>query len=167
MVEAENKLNTRQRAFAEAYSIPGTETYGNATQSAIKAGYSKNGAEVTGSKLLRNAKVSAYIRGVQEKLFDENIMSGKEVLYQLTRTARGEEIEEEPIVTKTGEFIEHPETGNLVLVYNERIHMVKRTPKISDRTRARELLGKNYAMWTDKQITDTTERITIVNDLDE
>lgn len=166
MVEAGNKLNTRQRAFAEAYSIPGTETYGNAKQSAIKAGYSEKSAEVTGSKLLRNAKVSAYLRGVQEKLFDENIMSGKEVLYQLSRTARGEEIEEEPIVTKTGEFVEHPETGNLVLVYNERIHMVKRTPKISDRVRSRELLGKHHKLWTEKTEIEHSGAVQFVDDIE-
>lgn len=78
-------------------------------------------------------------------------MSGKEVLYQLTKTARGEEEEVEPIVTKTGEFVEHPETGNLVLIYNERIHMVSRTPKISDRVRSREILGKYHKLWTEKQ----------------
>lgn len=36
-----NKLNKRQKAFAEAYAIPGTEYYGNATKSAIYAGYSE------------------------------------------------------------------------------------------------------------------------------
>lgn len=166
MVEALDKLNTRQRAFAEAYAIPGTKQYGNATQSAIKAGYSERSAEVTGSKLLRNAKVSAYIRGVQEKLFDDNIMSGKEVLYQLTRTARGEEEEVEPIVTKTGEFVEHPETGNLVLVYNERIHIVSRTPKISDRVRSREILGKYHKLWTEKTEVEHSGAVQFVDDIE-
>ena len=36
------ELNKRQKTFAEAYAIPGTECYGNATKSAIRAGYSKN-----------------------------------------------------------------------------------------------------------------------------
>ena len=71
------KLNKRQRTFAEAYAIPGTEMYGNATKSAIHAGYSERSAEVTGSRMLSNAKVLEYIKGVENKLFDENIMSGK------------------------------------------------------------------------------------------
>ncbi|WP_311047479.1 terminase small subunit [Staphylococcus epidermidis] len=36
-----NELNKRQKTFAEAYAIPGTEYYGNATKSAIRAGYSE------------------------------------------------------------------------------------------------------------------------------
>jgi phage terminase small subunit len=37
----------------------------NATQAAIRAGYSRNGAEVTGSKLLRIAKVAAALQIAQ------------------------------------------------------------------------------------------------------
>lgn len=50
-------LTTKQKAFADEYIING----GNATQAAIKAGYSKKTAEVTASKLLRNVKVLDYI----------------------------------------------------------------------------------------------------------
>lgn len=37
----------------------------NATQAAIRAGYSKNGAEVTASKLLRVAKVAEAVKATQ------------------------------------------------------------------------------------------------------
>jgi phage terminase small subunit len=37
----------------------------NATQAAIRAGYSKNGAEVTASKLLRIAKVAEVVKAAQ------------------------------------------------------------------------------------------------------
>lgn len=50
-------LTTRQKAFADEYIING----GNATQAAIKAGYSKKTAEATASRLLRNVKVVEYI----------------------------------------------------------------------------------------------------------
>ena len=93
------ELNKRQKTFAEAYAIPGTECYGNATKSAIYAGYKESRAEVTGSELVRNSKVQEYIRG-RRKLFDEQIMSAKEVLYRLTNTARGNTVEIEPVVTK-------------------------------------------------------------------
>lgn len=52
-----DKLTPKQQAFADEYIING----GNATQAAIKAGYSKKTAEVTGSKLLRNVKVLDYL----------------------------------------------------------------------------------------------------------
>ncbi|PTJ85185.1 terminase small subunit [Staphylococcus simulans] len=162
-----NELNKRQRTFAEAYAIPGTECYGNATKSAIYAGYKESRAEVTGSELVRNSKVKEYIKGVEEKLFDENIMSGKEVLYHLTRTARAEHTEIEAMITKTGEYKENPINGKMQLVYDENIQLVPRPPKVSDQNKALELLGKYHKLFTDKVVTESTERIQIVNDLDD
>ena len=49
-------LTKRQALFAAEYL-----TDLNATRSAIAAGYSKKGAEQTGSVLLRNPKVADYI----------------------------------------------------------------------------------------------------------
>ncbi|NJH82532.1 terminase small subunit [Staphylococcus hyicus] len=155
------ELNKRQRTFAEAYAIPGSDCYGNATKSAIKAGYAKGSAEVTGSKLLSNTKISDYIRGVEQQLFDEQIMTGKEVLYRLTMTARAEHTEVEAIVTKTGEYKENPDTGKKQLVYDEKVHLVSKPPKISDQNKALELLGKHHKLFTDVQ--DVTQRNITLN----
>ena len=144
------ELNKRQKTFAEAYAIPGTECYGNATKSAIYAGYKESRAEVTGSELVRNSKVQEYIKGVEEKLFDEQIMSGKEVLYRLTRTARAETAEIEPVVTKKGDYKLNPSTEKYNLVYDESVELVKKPPKISDQKNALEVLGKHHKLWTDK-----------------
>ncbi|MBK3922933.1 terminase small subunit [Staphylococcus haemolyticus] len=146
-----SELNKRQRTFAEAYAIPGTECYGNATKSAIYAGYKESRAEVTGSELVRNSKVQEYIKGVEEKLFDDQIMSGKEVLYRLTRTARAETIEIEPVVTKKGDYKLNPSTEKYNLVYDESVELVKKPPKISDQNKALELLGKHHKLFTDVQ----------------
>ncbi|MBK3952350.1 terminase small subunit [Staphylococcus haemolyticus] len=146
-----NELNKRQRTFAEAYAIPGTECYGNATKSAIYAGYKESRAEVTGSELVRNSKVQEYIKGVEEKLFDDQIMSGKEVLYRLTRTARAETIEIEPVVTKKGDYKPNPSTEKYNLVYDESVELVEKPPKISDQNKALELLGKHHKLFTDVQ----------------
>lgn len=156
-----NELNKRQRTFAEAYAIPGTECYGNATKSAIYAGYKESRAEVTGSELVRNSKVQEYIKGVEEKLFDKQIMSAKEVLYRLTNTARGNTVEIEPVVTKKGDYKLNPSTEKYNLVYDESIELVKKPPKISDQNKALELLGKYYVMWTDKQ--EVTQRNIEIN----
>lgn len=156
-----NELNKRQRTFVEAYAIPGSDCYGNATKSAIKAGYAKGSAEVTGSKLLSNPKVSDYIRGVEQQLFDEQIMTGKEVLYRLTMTARAEHTEVEAIVTKTGDYKENPDTGKKQLVYDEKVHLVPKPPKISDQNKALELLGKHHKLFTDVQ--DVTQRNITLN----
>lgn len=153
-------------AFAEAYAIPGTETHGNATKSALYAGYSERSAEVTGSRMLKNAKVQEYIQGVRDKMFDENIMSGKEVLYRLTKTARGESVEVDAVVAKTAEYIKHPDYDDKhVLVYNEHIETVEKPPKISDQNKALELLGKNHKLWTDKLETEHSGVVQFVDDI--
>jgi hypothetical protein len=51
-----SSLNARQQKFVAEYVKSG-----NATQSAIAAGYSENGAEVQGHRLLSNAKISAAV----------------------------------------------------------------------------------------------------------
>ena len=51
-----NRLNQRQRKFAEFMAGSG-----NQTESAIMAGYSPKRAHVTGSELVRNRKVSEEI----------------------------------------------------------------------------------------------------------
>lgn len=161
-----NELNKRQMTFAEAYAIPGTEMHGNATKSALYAGYSEKSAEVTGSRMLKNAKVQEYIRGIRNKMFDENIMSGKEVLYRLTKTARGESVEIDTVVAKTAEYIKHPDYDDKhVLVYNEHIETVEKPPKISDQNKALELLGKNHKLWTDKLETEHSGVVQFVDDI--
>lgn len=52
------QLSLRQKRFINAYLANG----GNATQAAIKAGYTSKAAAETGSRLLRNAKVSGVIK---------------------------------------------------------------------------------------------------------
>lgn len=146
-----NELNKRQRTFAEAYAIPGTVCYGNATKSAIKAGYSEKTAYSQGQRMLKNDEIQSYIKGVEEKLFDEQIMSGKEVLYRLTNTARGNTVEIEPVVTKKGDYKLNPSTEKYNLVYDESVELVKKPPKISDQNKALELLGKHHKLFTDVQ----------------
>jgi phage terminase small subunit len=53
-------LNQKQLLFVSEYLRTG-----NATESAIKAGYSKATAEVQASRLLRNVKIQEYIRNAQ------------------------------------------------------------------------------------------------------
>ncbi|PTI11274.1 terminase small subunit [Staphylococcus warneri] len=146
-----SELNKRQRTFAEAYAIPGTVCYGNATKSAIKAGYSEKTAYSQGQRMLKNDEIQSYIKGVEEKLFDEQIMSGKEVLYRLTNTARGNTVEIEPVVTKKGDYKLNPSTEKYNLVYDESVELVKKPPKISDQNKALELLGKHHKLFTDVQ----------------
>lgn len=78
-----DKLNARQRKFAEYYAQSG-----NTVQSAIQAGYSENYANANACKLLENVRVAEYIKELSDKLKDERIMSAKDrqvVLFDIAR----------------------------------------------------------------------------------
>lgn len=83
---AENrKLTIKQRAFADYYIKTG-----NATESAIKAGYSENTAAVIGHENLRKPNIEKYINKRQEKIDDKRIADGNEVLEILSKIVRDE-----------------------------------------------------------------------------
>ena len=55
-------LTPKQAKFVREYLIDG-----NGTRAAIRAGYSEHSADVTGCKLLRNAKVAAEVEKGQQR----------------------------------------------------------------------------------------------------
>lgn len=83
--EAKKHLNQRQIRFVQNYMKTN-----NITHSAIDAGYSKKGAHVQGSNLLRNNKIIAYIDAINERIESEKIADIEEVMEYLTSVMRGE-----------------------------------------------------------------------------
>ena len=79
------KLNTRQKKFAEYYAQSG-----NTVQSAIMAGYSEKYANALAYKLLENIGVSEYIKELSDKLKDERIMTAKDRQVLLSDIAQDE-----------------------------------------------------------------------------
>lgn len=80
------EINIRQKAFADEWL-----KCGNATEAAIKAGYSKKYAGTNADKLLKNTKVAAYIAERQKQIEDSRIADVAEVMQFFTRVMRGEE----------------------------------------------------------------------------
>ena len=78
-------MNDKQKHFADEYIISR-----NATQSAIKAGYSDKTARSIGQRLLTKVDISEYIKKRTEELFDERSMSIAEALALSASIARGE-----------------------------------------------------------------------------
>lgn len=76
------KLTDKQKDFCKEY-IKDL----NATQAAIRAGYSKNGARVTGHRLLTNPNIEAQIAKKQKKAADAAEVTAADVLRELTRLA--------------------------------------------------------------------------------
>jgi len=121
-------MNERQRKFADYY----IET-ANATQSAIKAGYSKKYANTNASKLLQNTTISNYIQRRMEKHRKKRIADQEEILQYLTSVIRGDAIGKEKLGVGRGAE-----------------QIVDRKPTTQERIRAAEQLGKRYGMWTDR-----------------
>lgn len=82
---AKSELTVKQKKFANEYIKTG-----NATQSAINAGYAKKTAYRTGADNLRKPQIKAYIDKQLDKIESDKIMGAKEALQLLTTIARGE-----------------------------------------------------------------------------
>ena len=137
------KLNTRQKAFCEYYVA-----CGNATESAIKAGYKEKYAGVNADKLLKNTNVSKYIKKIMEEHANNRIAKAEEVLEFLTATLRGE-VTEEVVVGGFGKSATEKISKNVDL---------------KDRLKAAELLGKRYRLFTDKVEVDGVVPVMIVGE---
>ena len=82
-VVIENKdLTEKQRLFCLYY----IKNF-NATQAAIKAGYSPESAHVEGCRLLKNAKVAAEIRRLKGKMQEEIFIDAMDVLSKYIKIA--------------------------------------------------------------------------------
>ena len=131
-----SKMTEKQKRFADYY----IET-GNAEESYRKAGYKS--ARGNAHKLLQNTAIATYIDDQLKKKDAERIASQDEVLKFLTTVMRGQITEQVPIVMeKTFEMVDKP-------------------PSIKDRTKAAELLGKRYQLFTDKVNLDSDMEVNI------
>ena len=75
-------LNPKQQRFCEEYIIDL-----NATQAAIRAGYSKKTADSQASRLLTNVKVKEYICVLQQKIQNKTGITAERVLNELAKIA--------------------------------------------------------------------------------
>lgn len=91
------KLTEKQKRFADEYIKSG-----NATQSAIKAGYSKKTAQVIGAENLSKPMVKNYIDERMKSIEDNRIMTAKEAVEFLTKVVRGQVKETVVIGTPKG-----------------------------------------------------------------
>ena len=120
-------MNARQKRFCDEYLIDC-----NATQAAIRAGYSPKTAKVTGAKMLTNANLKAYIDEQLETIHNEKTAQAQEVMEYLTAVMRGEHTEQ-----------------TLRLVGDGMQEIIDIAVSAKDRIKAAELLGKRYGLFKD------------------
>lgn len=135
-----SRLTEKQRRFADEYIISA-----NATQAAIKAGYSPKTAGVIGDENLKKPYIKTYIDEQLEKLQSKRVADQQEVLEFLTSVMRGEVTE--PLLILDGEG-------------TQKLAMVK--PSVATRRSAAVDLGKRYGLFVDRQeITQRTIEIKV------
>ena len=130
MIVAE--MTAKQRRFCDEYLIDL-----NATQAAIRAGYSSKYANTNVSKLLQNTSIKEFIKKRMDEKEKQLIADQDEVLRYLTSVLRGESQSTEIVVEGVGDGCSEART-------------MQKEPSEKDRLKAAELLGKRYSLFSDK-----------------
>ena len=121
-------MTPRQQKFCDEYLISG-----NATEAAIKAGYSRKTAKQTGSENLSKLDLRAYIDEQLAKIHSAKIADAEEVMKYLTSVMRGEHTEQ--VLKLVGEGVQTVTDIDV---------------SAKERLKAAELIGKRYGLFTEK-----------------
>ena len=135
-------MTAKQKRFCNEYLIDC-----NATQAAIRAGYSAKTAYSVGQRMLKNVEVKKYIDEQFEKLKNDNIADTQEIMEYLTSVMRGDQKEQVP------------------LMYYDKQILEEKSASIKERLKAAELLGKRYSLFTEKMELETTASVKIMDDI--
>ena len=157
------KMTAKQQRFCDEYL-----TDLNATQAAIRAGYSKKTANVIAAENLTKPIIKEYIEKRMAEKEEALIAKQDEVMKYLTAVMRREK-SEHVVVTTSEErsFYEPDENGTMrkQTVKKETPKIVEIPARLSDSNKAAELLGRAYAMFKDKVDIDGEVPVTIIDDL--
>lgn len=137
------KLTAKQQMFYKEYIVDS-----NATQAAMRAGYSKKTAYSQGQRLLKNVEGQIYLAELMKEKESKLIADQDEVLKYLTSVLRGESKSEEIVVEGIGEGCSEART-------------IDKAPSEKDKLKAAELLGKRYGLYTEKVEADVDMELNI------
>lgn len=122
-----NTVTDKQKRFCDEYLIDC-----NATQAAIRAGYSPKTAYSIGEENLKKPELKTYIDERLEQMRSEKTADAQEVLEYLTSVMRGEHTEQ--VLRLDGDGVQVVDSVQ--------------TPT-RDKLKAAELIGKRYGMFKD------------------
>lgn len=140
-------MTEKQKRFADEYLKDL-----NATQAAIRAGYSKKTAYSIGFEILKKPEIKSYIERQLDKVHEETIADAKEVMGYLTSVMRGRSEADVVVVEGTGDG------------YSE-AKLIKKPPDEKERLKAAELLGKRYGLFTERMQVEGNTAVTILDDI--
>lgn len=162
------QLTEKQKRFADEYLIDL-----NATQAAIRAGYSPRSAAEQASRLLKNAKVRAYIDERMAELSRRTGVNQERILRELARIAfvnAPELINMEDATIREDATIDDMAaiaSVRVKIIPTENGQGIEREIRLADKIRALDLLGKRFAMWTERQQIDANFGVQIIDDIGE
>lgn len=143
------KMTAKQQRFCDEYLVDL-----NATQAAIRAGYSKRTAYSTAAENMTKPVIKEYLAARMAEKEAALIAKQDEVLKYLTAVMRGETESSTVVIeatldgtTAAREMLKHPAE--------------------SERLKAAELLGKRYGLYTDKVDADVDMNLNIKVDYGE
>lgn len=155
------KMTAKQQRFCDEYLIDL-----NATQAAIRAGYSAKTAKVIANENLTKPYIREYIDKRMAEKEAELIADQNEVMKYLTSVMR-REMTESVVVTLSEEetkFVEDEQgTMRKQTIKKEVPQIVEIPARLSDANKAAELLGKAHGLYTDRieQEIDAEIKVTI------
>lgn len=140
-------MTDKQKRFCDEYLIDC-----NATQAAIRAGYSDKTAYAIGDENLKKPELKKYIDERMAEHASERVATADEVIQYLTSVLRGDSEGEEIVVEGIGDGCSEART-------------MKKAPSEKERLKAAELLGKRYGLFRDKVELEGEIGVNIIDDV--
>lgn len=157
-------MTDKQKRFCDEYLVDF-----NATQAAIRAGYSKKTAYSIGDENLRKPELKKYIDERMAEKQSQLIATQDEVMKYLSSVMRREKTESVVVTLSREKSMYVPDENGTMrkqTVKEEIPKIVEIPARLSDANKAAELLGKAYGAFRDK-VDVNLEPVQIVNDLTE
>jgi phage terminase small subunit len=160
------KLTAKQQRFADEWLIDM-----NATAAAIRAGYSPRSADVTGARLLANARIRAYLDERMAEHSRRTNVTQERIIRELARIAF---LDPTQLVNMdTAELLDNATADDRAAIASVKVKTIptqegtgiEREIRLHDKIKALELLGKRFGMWLDRQQIDVQGAVQIVDDV--
>lgn len=139
------RLTAKQKRFCDEYLIDC-----NATQAAIRAGYSRKTAGAIGYENLEKPQIKEYIDEQLKRIENDNIADTKEVMEYLTNVMRGKS--RSSVLSMCGDGMQE---------------IIEKPPDEKEKIKAAELIGKRYGMFKDNVDLNADVGVTILDDIPE
>lgn len=160
------KLTEKQQCFVDEYLIDL-----NATQAAIRSGYSAKTADQQGSRMLANVKVQEEIAKAMAERSKRTGVNQDKVVLELAKIAF---VKITDIVDEQGKIKPDAMEDDLACIESVKYKesesdtgsSVEREVKISPKLKALELLGKHLGMWNNKLDVNIAQPIVITGEDD-